>query len=100
MSIYARKLERGAERARSAPTENQQEAGETDQHHAARNAKAASGETRVQSAPATALAARFPKDCVAARRPKADPRTSSGAFVATTACSAVSTKPIPAPAMI
>ena len=40
---------------------------------------AAAGETSVQSTPAIALAARLPKLCTAASRPKAEPRSASGA---------------------
>ena len=58
---------------------------------------AASGETRVQRRPAIAFAARLPKLWTAARRPKAEPRRSAGARVATAACSAVSTQPMATP---
>ena len=41
---------------------------------------------------------RLPRLCTAASTPNAEPRTCSGASVATAACSAVSTQPMPMPA--
>ena len=60
--------------------------------------KAAVGEKAVHSTPAVALAARLPALCRAASRPNALPLIVSGARVATAACSAVSTAPMPTPA--
>lgn len=68
--------------------------------HAPTYRNAAVGETAVQSTPAIALAARLPTAWSAASNPNAEPRSRSGASVATAAVSAVSAQPIPTPAMI
>jgi hypothetical protein len=66
---------------------------------AARKTKVA-GETVVHKIPAMALAARLALAWAVARRPKADPRRSSGARLATAALCAVSAQPMPIPARI
>ncbi len=57
------------------------------------------GETSVQSRPAITLAAKLPRLWTVASRPNAEPRRCSEARRATAACCAVSTQPIPIPAV-
>ena len=66
--------------------------------HPAKYTKAIGGENRFQRSPVKALATIFPKLCTVARSPKADPRISVGARVATATCSLVSMQPIANPA--